>query len=227
MKNEVYEADYSGDREEQNSSLTDGSSKIWDTAVSSGYFKTYSIIMDSLPKVINPKNKQSYEELLPKLEMMAKRWHGKIKGIVDYEHGEAHIYLSLPFFEFSTEEEHALLKELAERTHSLTFTVTEDNMIQLSVMIKYFEKIGDKKDVIGQALEQHKELQEMLMKEAAKRRQALLSHPVIGQILSRAAENAGLTPETYVDRMFENPDDELEILAELLSAKNELFEETE
>lgn len=157
MKNEIYEADYR--RREERSEFPNAI----DDAVMTGFFKAYGDIMRSIPKMIVPQDKKNYEELLLKLDALAKRRHGSIRGVVSYERWDSHIYVTLPFFEFSDQEEHKLLAELESKAHSLTFTVTEDGMIQLSVMINYFEEIGDTGDVLGMVLDGNEELTEAML----------------------------------------------------------------
>ena len=224
MKNEIFEADYT-----QEKRITDGTSnRIFETAVECGFFKRYTEIMHSIPKYIVQKDKEAYESLLPKLDALAKRHGGKIKGIVSYERWDSHIYVTLPFFEFSSDEELALLRELNEKAHSLTFTV-EDGMIRLSVMINYFNEVGDVEHVFDRAMEESGELMDVIMQDVNERKERLLNHPQISPVLERAAMNAGLTPDEYVDRcladMDDDPDEQMRIFAELLEAKDELKEE--
>ena len=103
MKNEIYEADYR--RREERSEFPNA----FDDAVMTGFFKAYGDIMRSIPKMIVPQDKKNYEELLLKLDALAKRRHGSIRGVVSYERWDSHIYVTLPFFEFSDQEEHKLL----------------------------------------------------------------------------------------------------------------------
>lgn len=88
MKNEVYEADYRrNDRPKE-------TSRVFEVAVETGFFKTYNDIMRSIPKVIVPEDKKNYEELLRKLDSLAKRRGGIIRGIVNYEKFDSHIYIT-------------------------------------------------------------------------------------------------------------------------------------
>lgn len=224
MKNEIFEADYTQEKRE----TTGSSNLIFETAVECGFFKRYTEIMHSIPKYIVQKDKEAYESLLPKLDALAKRHCGKIKGVVDYERWDSHIYVTVPFFEFSSDEELVLLRELNEKAHSLTFTV-EDGMVRLSVMINYFNEVGDVEQVFDRAMEESDELMDVIMQDVNERKERLLNHPHIGPVLERAAMNADLTPEEYVDRcladMDDDPNEQLRIFAELLEAKDELKEE--
>lgn len=94
MKNEIYEADYR--RREERSEFPNA----FDDAVMTGFFKAYGDIMRSIPKMIVPQDKKNYEELLLKLDALAKRRHGSIRGVVSYERWDSHIYVTLPFLSF-------------------------------------------------------------------------------------------------------------------------------
>lgn len=223
MKNEIYEADYR--RKEEPSEIPDA----LDVAMKTGFFKAYGDIMRSIPKMIVPQDKKNYEELLPKLDALAKRRHGRIRGVVSYERWDSHIYVTLPFFEFSDEEEHKLLAELESKAHTVTFTTTEDGMVQLSVMINYFEEIGDTGDVFGMALDGNEELTEAFIQSMENRRRSIIDHPIVGKLIERAAHNMGITVDEYMDRVFADdgldPNEQMELISALLEANEELTEE--
>lgn len=220
MKNEIYEADY------RRSDVPAGSTSAFDIAVETGFFKKYNDIMRSIPKVIVPEDKKNYEELLQKLDALAKRRGGMIRGIVSYEKFDSHIYITLPFFEFSHEEEHKLLAELESKAHSLTFTVTDDGMIELSVMINYFEELGNTDNVFDMALYGNEKLTEALLDSIEKRRQSIIEHPVVGKMIERASQNMGITVDEYMDRVFaddgSDPNEQIELLGALLEAEDEM-----
>lgn len=220
MKNEIYEADY------RRSDVPEGSTSAFDIAVETGFFKKYNDIMRSIPKVIVPEDKKNYEELLQKLDALAKRRGGMIRGIVSYEKFDSHIYITLPFFEFSHEEEHKLLAELESKAHSLTFTDTDDGMIELSVMINYFEELGNTDNVFDMALYGNEKLTEALLDSIEKRRQSIIEHPVVGKMIERASQNMGITVDKYMDRVFaddgSDPNEQIELLGALLEAEDEM-----
>lgn len=225
MKNEIYEADY------RRSDVPEGSTSAFDIAVETGFFKKYNDIMRSIPKVIVPEDKKNYEELLQKLDALAKRRGGMIRGIVSYEKFDSHIYITLPFFEFSHEEEHKLLAELESKAHSLTFTVTDDGMIELSVMINYFEELGNTDNVFDMALYGNEKLTEALLESIEKRRQSIVDHPVVGKMIERAAINMGISVDEYMDRVFaddgSDPNEQIELLGALLEANEDMVESDE
>ena len=220
MKNEVYEADYT---REPN---PDEGLGIVGLARDTGFFKAYDDLMRSLPKYIVPEDKKNYEELLPKLDALAKRKGGKIKGIVDYKRWDAHIYITLPFFEFVHKDEVELLRELEAKAHSLTFSVTDDGKIRLSVMINYFEEIGDKDNVFSQAIDGNDELIEAIIANIEQQKQSILEHPTLGKVIEVAARKLGISAQEFVDDAFEDdgsdPERQLQLLTAILEANDEL-----
>jgi len=118
----------------------------------------------AIPKVIVPEDKANYEYLLAKCDEMAKRWGGKIRGIVDYQKWDAHIYLTLPFAEFGCDEELALLKEIAEKSHSVTFSATKDGKVELNIFFYYFQEIADKRAIFEEEILKDNELVALLEK---------------------------------------------------------------
>ncbi len=226
MNNEIYEADYT--RKDEPSS--DTGMDILELARTTGFFRAYDELMRSMPKYINQTDKQNYEELLHKLDALAKRKGGKIKGIVSYEHWDAHIYITLPFFEFVHTDEFDLLKELETKANTLTFTVTDDGKIQLSVMIHYFEEIGDKDTLFSQAIDGNDELIEALTANVEHRKQKIAENPVIGKVVETAARNLGISAKEYIDRVFENDSDpelQMQFIAALLETKYDLLDNDE
>ena len=224
MNNEIYEADYT--RKDEPSS--DNGIDILELAKTTGFFRAYDELMKSMPKYINETDRQNYEELLHKLDAFAKRKGGKIKGLISYEHWDAHIYITLPFFEFVHKDEKELLNDLETKAHSLTFTVTDDGKIQLSVMINYFDEIGDKDAVFSQAIDGNDELIEAITANIEQRKQKIIEHPLMGKIIETAAHNLGITAKEYLDRVFEDDSDpelQMQFIAALLENKDDTFKE--
>lgn len=226
MNNEIYEADYT--RKDEPSSETE--IDIIELAKETGFFRAFDDLMRSMPKYINQTDKQNYEELLCKLDALAKRKGGKIKGIVSYEHWDAHIYITLPFFEFVHKDEFDLLKELETKANTLTFTVADDGKIQLSVMINYFDEIGDKDAIFSQAIEGNDELIEALTVNIEQRKQKIVEHPVTGKIIETAARNLGISAKEFIDRVFDDdtdPELQMQFIAALLETKDDLLDNDE
>ena len=224
MNNEIYEADYTRKDEPSSGNGID----ILELAKTTGFFRVYDELMKSMPKYINETDRQNYEELLHKLDAFARRKGGKIKGIISYEHWDAHIYITLPFFEFVHKDEKELLNDLETKAHSLTFTVTDDGKIQLSVMINFFDEIGDKDAVFSQAIDGNDELIEAITANIEQRKQKIIEHPLMGKIIETAAHNLGITAKEYLDRVFEDDSDpelQMQFIAALLENKDDTFKE--
>lgn len=138
MENEIYERDYQA---QENTPENEMANAIFDRAMNGSFLRDYTAAMDAIPKVIVPKDKENYEYLLKRCDEIAKRWHGHIKGTVDYQHWDSRIELALPCMEFGDPEELSLLREIAEKAHLVTFTANESGGINLSIMINYFEEL--------------------------------------------------------------------------------------
>ena len=80
-----------------------------------GFMEEFTKKMDAIPKVIVPEDKENYEYLLNRCDDFAKRHHGRIRGVVDYEHWDAHIDLYLKMLEFDDAEDMAFVKEIGEK----------------------------------------------------------------------------------------------------------------
>lgn len=70
-----------------------------------GFMEEFTKKMDAIPKVVVPKDKENYDYLLNRCDDYAKRHHGRIRGVVDYEHWDAHIDLYLRMLEFDDAED--------------------------------------------------------------------------------------------------------------------------
>ena len=158
-ENEVYEKDYAEVFQQERNEL---GAAIFDHAIESGFFHAYGEAMDALPKHIIPYEKESYERLLSCCDEMAKRMGGHIRGIVSYEKWDANIYLELPFIEFSSTEERALLMEIAFRASSVTFEATDNGKVKMHLFFYYFEDEGDKDEVLEAEIEKDPRLMELL-----------------------------------------------------------------
>lgn len=97
--------------------------------------------MDKIPKIIVPEDKANYEYLLDRCDKFAERHRGYIRGIVDYHKWQSEIVMTLPFAEFCDPEDLAFLREIAEKSHSVTFEPDEDNGICVRIFICYFDEL--------------------------------------------------------------------------------------
>ena len=160
-----------------------------------GFLEEFSKKMDAIPKVIVPKDKENYEYLLGRCDELAKRHHGKIHGVVDLEHWDAHIDLTLPMLEFDDPEDMSLLKDIGEKAHYCCITTQEDGKFHFHVMINYFEEIMSEEygDYLKfETLAEDDELAAMLNMGISEEDEAVVR--LIGEILDR------FDNETHVDK---------------------------
>ena len=125
----------------------------------------------------------------------AKRHHGKIHGVVDFEHWDAHIDLTLPMLEFDDSEDMPLLKDIGEKAHYCCITTQEDGKFRFHVMINYFEEIMSEEygDYLKfETLAEDEELAAMLNMGISEEDEAVVR--LIGEILDR------FDNETHVDK---------------------------
>ena len=106
-----------------------------------GFMEEFTKKMDAIPKVVVPKDKENYEYLLDRCDDYAKRHHGRICGVVDYEHWDAHIDLYLRMLEFDDAEDMAFVKDIGEKAHYLCITPEESGGYRVHIMINYFEEL--------------------------------------------------------------------------------------
>lgn len=199
MENIVFERDYRKKTTDKNIDTISEQTDIFDYAVESGFFKSYSDTMKKKPKYIVQKEKKAYENLLHRLDAYTKESQGKIKGVVDYEHYDAHIIVELPHFEFCTPEEFAMLSDIAANTHNVTFSASENGGIILYIMIGYFDEIEDTKDVLAECIIKDEKLVDMLTEQYTKEKQYVLSDPQLAEYLEKSGEEMGMTPEDVYD----------------------------
>lgn len=100
MENTVFERNY------EIAEKDDRATAVFERAFApGGFMEEFTKKMDSIPKVVVPKDKENYEYLLNRCDDYAKRHHGRIRGVVDYEHWDAHIDLYLRMLEFDDAED--------------------------------------------------------------------------------------------------------------------------
>ena len=137
MEDIIYEQDYTL---QEKTPEIEGAEAIFNQAIDGGFFKAFADAMEKIPKIIVPQDKANYEYLLDRLDAVAKRKHGRIKGIIDYHKWVSHIEVILPFLGFESPEDLVLMKEIAEKSHTVTVTPHEKG-VRLYIMINYFEEL--------------------------------------------------------------------------------------
>lgn len=160
-----------------------------------GFFESFQKKLDAIPKVIVPEDKANYEYLLEKCDIFAQRNFGRIHGVVDYTHWDAHIDLIVPMLEFCDPEDMALLKDIGEKAHYLTVDLVEDGRYRVHIRINYFQELitDEYEEYLKiKTLQENEKLAEMLEPDLTPEQEALLE--VTQGILDRFDE------ETSIDR---------------------------
>lgn len=198
MENQVFERDYAKEfehiRKLQNNDHAD---RVFQCARDTGFWEKFNKAMKSVPRVVNPNDKETYETLLPVLNMIARQHGGKIKGIIDYERWEAHIYLTLPFIEFYGKRSRELLSYIAERAGGITFSV-ENGMIRMSILIDYFIDCCDSGEMMEDALAANEELSSLLDEADEAEIQGILQTPEIMKYVTAYCNETGEDPEEFI-----------------------------
>lgn len=136
MENSVFERNYETEKPDERARA------VFDRVFApGGFMEEFTKKMDAIPKVIVPEDKENYEYLLKQCDDYAKRNHGRIRGVVDYEHWDAHIDLYLRMLEFDDPEDLTFLKEIGEKAHYLCITPEEDGGFRVHIMINYFQEL--------------------------------------------------------------------------------------
>lgn len=138
MDDIIYERDYRSKPEDE---ADKRHRMIFDQAVNGGFFDTFKAEMDKIPKIIVPEDKANYEYLLDRCDKFAERHRGYVRGVVDYHKWQSEIVMALPFAEFCDPEDLAFLREIAEKSHSVTFESDEENGICVRIFICYFDEL--------------------------------------------------------------------------------------
>lgn len=159
MDNIVFERNYE-ETEEDTSYCT----AIFDQAVSGGFFERYGEMMDKIPKMIVPQDKENYEYLLARCDQFVKRHHGRIYAVVNYQQWDSEINLYLPMLEFDDEEDMSLLRDIGEKAHYVNITPQPEGGFHFHIMINYFEEVMSDldRDILKyEAMQQDEELSSM------------------------------------------------------------------
>ena len=136
MENTVFERNYEIEEKD------DRARAVFERAFApGGFMEEFTKKMDAIPKVIVPEDKENYEYLLKQCDDYAKRHHGRIRGVVDYEHWDAHIDLYLRMLEFDDAEDMSFVKDIGEKAHYLCITPEESGGYRVHIMINYFEEL--------------------------------------------------------------------------------------
>ena len=137
MENIVYERDYRN-RQEMTETVLEAEK---DLSTLRGFTSFYNKFVQRLPKVVVPEDKATFERLVPILDGIAKKKGGTLRACVDYTQWDATIDLYVDFFEFSSKEDFALLKDIQENVQTFSITKADDGRVKLSLFINYFRDV--------------------------------------------------------------------------------------
>lgn len=160
MENIIYERNY--EEEYRRHDGNDTASTIFEIATDGGFIAAYADAMQAISKIVVPADKENYEYLLQRSDKLAQRWSGKVRGVVNYEKWEATIDLVLPFAEFCDRDDLNLLKEFADKSHTITFQTNDDGKLRIHIFIFYFEEIADKDEIFESILRNRPDLTALL-----------------------------------------------------------------
>lgn len=214
MENIIYEKDYSKERDERISKgKLEEAEKFHDILKKSGILKAYGDRMKQIPKVVVPEDKANYEYLLNRLDKLAQKLGGKIHGIVSYDDWDAHIYVDLPYFEATSDEQHQLLREINEKAHNVTFYGQENGGVHISIMINYFEEVMDDADsgaILEEEILKQPEMVAYLTEQRKKKRDLLFSvikqYAAMSELLKKMSAEEGQTERAMLDTLMDELD---------------------
>lgn len=202
MENIVYKRDYkeakaSRDKQHRN----DIPSQVFDYLITSDALATMNDAYTEMPRVINDGHKAAYERILNALDRIANTFGGKIEGVVDYQNWEASIFVVLPFVEFSSVDELALLKDIASNSQTVTFTVTPEGNVRMKMLIDYFDIVGNVDAMLEEEILNNPKLVAMLEEADRSEKRRLMTNPQIAIMVRLGAESMGISEEEYLDKI--------------------------
>ena len=202
MENIVYKRDYkevkaARDKQHRN----DIPSQVFDYLITSDAIKDMNDAYAEMPRVINDGHKAAYERILNALDQIANTFGGQIEGVVDYQNWEASIFVVLPFVEFSSVDELALLKDIASNSQTVTFTVTPEGKVRMKMLIDYFDIVGNVDAMLEEEILNNPKLVAMLEEADQAEKQRLMANPQIAIIVRLGAESLGISEAEYLDKV--------------------------
>lgn len=216
LENIIFERDYTNTRANASKQLPKFYKDTFDHIVESGFFQRYDAAKKAMPKYVVPKIQEAYEDLLARLNFIAQKKGGKIRGIVDYTDWVASIDVVLPFFECCFNEDFKLLSDIADKTINATFAATEDGDIHLHLLFRYFEDIGIRENLIEETIMQDDKLVELLIQQHEEEKKFALSHPDLGPFLDEMGSKMGMTADELYDMLDGTCHDHPDIIRDLL-----------
>lgn len=204
MENQIFERDYT----EQKADYVDFNHEhfrriLVECAHDTDFFEQLKARLAAIPRVIIPEDKAAYEDLLPELNCWALRYGGRIRGIIDYENYDAHIYVTLPFIETADKDSRELLNRIMEQAHMVTFLPTEDGYIEISIMFNYFQELDDQEKIVQRAIREHPVVSARLDEYYKRKYQRMMEEPAIAEYLEEEHQRTGENKEIIFEQLLE------------------------
>ncbi len=98
-------------------------------------------VLKRLPKIIIQKDKETFERIVPKLNNFTKAHRGIIEATIDYNQYCSYIIMLLPFMELDSKDDLTLFTDIAQNCHNLLFSVTDEGLLRVYILINYFDEI--------------------------------------------------------------------------------------
>ena len=144
------------------------STKLFDVLFDSEIFKKCQDALNAIPKVVVSDYKAAYDDLLSRLDQLVMRQCGKIRGVVDYDNGDAWIEVILPFLEATDNESRTLLTDVIQKSITMNIKTADDEGVRLYALLPYFEDLCDddmKARLLDQELLKHPDVVAALEKQ--------------------------------------------------------------
>ena len=140
----IFVRDYTSATEPQGAETTrEELEQMMDMIRKSELFKDYETALNAIPKMIVPKYRATYDDLLKRLDDHTNRCGGKIHGEINYKTGSAWIEVILPFFEAINDNTRQLFTDVIMASLSMNFSATNDGNVRLYALLPYFEDLCD------------------------------------------------------------------------------------
>lgn len=153
-----------------------------------------------MPHIILPEGKENFDACEGKLDRLALTREARIRSVISYVNYDARIILEMPnasFVKFSLE----VLDFVTKRAQWIKFETAEDGWIRMIVNIAYFANIGDTSAVVRDEMDNHPEVTDLNDASYEEEKSIMLNKPELSDGIAAAAEQVGLTPDEWYDRM--------------------------
>lgn len=229
MENVVFYKDYSLTKEEQEQASLEWQ-QVQDTISLSAPLQQYYNAMRSVPKIIIPEHKENYDYLLKLCDSLAQNYYGSVHGVVDYQKWSATIDLIAPFIDFVTEEQLGVLKDIAEKSQSITFQQSDNGGIRVHIFIDYFDDLItdlDRAYIEFETLLQDKEYTKLLgINTASNEGEEIIPNNLMHYVLDYMVNKTGASRQDCFKELatlINDPDEKQALLMEVIDDLKDRF----